>query len=267
MRQPPPCRTVAAARLPQRHPGGRRVTRHPHGASLLRCRLPRPPPLSRPQCGSRRQFCRAPAAIRARTVAAVPSERGLCAASKALFHPSAFRLHPCSAAPARTSAVSTDCRQTAPGQHQCKLPRQLSAEILARAFAPRRATSGLVRHPPASVASGGESRSLGKRITPHNICGSTATPARPSPTGRPPLKSEADTGRADLDFSAGIPAAGAAREKARPHRLCPGASARETAARQLCEAWQTCRSPHSVPLLRWKTWFPQTMKTSPTPTR
>ena len=49
-------------------------------------------------------------------------------------------------------------------QQQCKLPRQVSAEGLARAFAPRRATSGLVRIPPASDAYRGESRSLGKRI-------------------------------------------------------------------------------------------------------
>ena len=39
-----------------------------------------------------------------------------------------------------------------------------------------------------------------------------------------PPKSEADAGRADLDFSAGNPAAGEAREKARPHRTHPGAS-------------------------------------------
>ena len=39
-----------------------------------------------------------------------------------------------------------------------------------------------------------------------------------------PLKSVAGAGRADLDFSAGTPAAGEAREKARPHRTHPGAS-------------------------------------------
>jgi hypothetical protein len=37
-------------------------------------------------------------------------------------------------------------------------------------------------------------------------------------------KSEADAGRADLDFSAGNPAAGEAPEKARPHRPDPGAA-------------------------------------------
>ena len=58
---------------------------------------------------------------------------------------------------------------TAPAQHQRKLPRQLSAEGLARAFAPRRATSGLVRLPPASVANGGEGRSLGDGYTPPNV--------------------------------------------------------------------------------------------------
>jgi hypothetical protein len=54
-------------------------------------------------------------------------------------------------------------------QRQCKLPRQLSAESLARAFAPRRATGGLVRIPPASAAHGGEGRSLGKGWTPQML--------------------------------------------------------------------------------------------------
>jgi hypothetical protein len=39
-----------------------------------------------------------------------------------------------------------------------------------------------------------------------------------------PPKSEADAGRADLDFSAGNPAAGEAPEKARPHRPYPEAA-------------------------------------------
>ena len=103
--------------------------------------------------------CRAPATTPGAGVAAGPPGRGLCA-----------WIH----APARTPAVMTGCHTPRPhdskftidSKHQCKLPRQLSAEILARAFAPRRATSGLVRIPPASGASGGESRSLGKRITP-----------------------------------------------------------------------------------------------------
>ncbi len=86
---------------------------------------------------------------RARATAAVPPGRGLCA-----------WIH----APARTPAVIAGCRHAAPAQHQCSLPRRLSAEGLTRAFAPRRATSGLVRIPPASAANGGESRSLGKRI-------------------------------------------------------------------------------------------------------
>ena len=42
-------------------------------------------------------------------------------------------------------------------------------------------------------------------------------------TLNPPI-SEADAGRADLDFSAGNPAAGEAPEKARPHRPYPGAA-------------------------------------------
>jgi len=46
------------------------------------------------------------------------------------------------------------------------LPRQLSAGGLARAFAPRRATGGLVRNPPASDANGGEGRSLDNKYTP-----------------------------------------------------------------------------------------------------
>jgi hypothetical protein len=49
-----------------------------------------------------------------------------------------------------------------PDKRPCKLPRQLSADGLTRAFAPRRATGGLVRKPPASAAYGGESRSLGE---------------------------------------------------------------------------------------------------------
>jgi hypothetical protein len=84
---------------------------------------------------------------RARAAAAVPPGRGLCA-----------WIH----APARTPAVIAGCRHAAPAQHQCRLPRQLSAAGLARAFAPRRATSGLVRIPPASVSFGGEGRSLGE---------------------------------------------------------------------------------------------------------
>ena len=48
-------------------------------------------------------------------------------------------------------------------QHQCKLPRQLSAATLPRAFAPRRDTSGLVRIPPASDAYVGESHSVENR--------------------------------------------------------------------------------------------------------
>ena len=47
--------------------------------------------------------------------------------------------------------------------------RPLSAEILPRAFAPRRATSGLVRIPPASDAYRGESRSLVNKYTPPNL--------------------------------------------------------------------------------------------------
>ena len=102
---------------------------------------------------------RAPATTPGAGVATGPPGRGLCA-----------WIH----APARTPAVLTGChtprphdsKSTIDSKHQCKLPRQLSAEILPRAFAPRRATSGLVRIPPASGASGGESRSLGKRITP-----------------------------------------------------------------------------------------------------
>ena len=47
------CSSVRSpAGVARRHHGGRRVTRHPHCASLLRCRLPRPPPFSHPQCGS-----------------------------------------------------------------------------------------------------------------------------------------------------------------------------------------------------------------------
>jgi len=53
--------TVPAASLPQRHHGGRPATRHPHRASLLRCRVAGPPPFPHPRCGSRRQSCRAPA--------------------------------------------------------------------------------------------------------------------------------------------------------------------------------------------------------------
>lgn len=162
-----PCRAVPVAPLggsrpssgPVRSPplayrSGVSSASAPAAASQAPCVPVRTPPISmspvwQPPPASERLPQR-----RARTVATVPSERGLCA-----------WVH----APARTSAVSIGCRQTAPGQHQCKLPRQLNAEILARAFAPRRATSGLVRIPPASVANGGESRSLGKRITPQNV--------------------------------------------------------------------------------------------------
>jgi hypothetical protein len=72
------------------------------------------------------------------------------------------------------------CRHSAPGQRQGKLPRHLSAEILPRAFAPRRATSGLVRIPPASVAYGGEGRSLGERTHAANVGGCTTSPAFPA---------------------------------------------------------------------------------------
>ena len=92
---------------------------------------------------------RAPATTPGAGVAAGPPGRGLCA-----------WIH----APARTTAVFPAAATPRPASINYILPRQLSAEILARAFAPRRATSGLVRIPPASVANGGESRSLGKRI-------------------------------------------------------------------------------------------------------
>ena len=99
---------------------------------------------------------------RARAAVAVPPGRGLCA-----------WIH----APARTPAVIAGCRHAAPAQHQCSLPRRLSAEGLTRAFAPRRATSGLVRIPPASVANGGEGRSLGEGLTPQNV-GGCVSPTR-----------------------------------------------------------------------------------------
>ena len=152
-------RLVAAARHPDRYGlrrsftavASQRPAHRPPRRRLLACRMRSPPHFTSPvwQPPASERLPRR----RARAVAAGTTERGLCA-----------WIH----APARTSAVSIGCRHTAPGQHQCTLPRQLSAEILARAFAPRRATSGLVRIPPASGASGGESRSLGKRITPQN---------------------------------------------------------------------------------------------------
>ena len=47
------CSSVRSpAGVTRRRHGGRPATRHPHCAGLLRCRLPRPPPLSKPQCGS-----------------------------------------------------------------------------------------------------------------------------------------------------------------------------------------------------------------------
>ena len=120
---------------------------------------------------------RAPATTPGTGVAAGPPGRGLCA-----------WIH----APARTPAVLTGCHTPRPhhfkftlaSKHQWFLPRQLSAEILARAFAPRRATSGLVRIPPASGASGGESRSLGKGITPQKYAAVSTPKAESMRAGR-----------------------------------------------------------------------------------
>ena len=87
-------------------------------------------------------------------------------------------------------------------QHQCKLPRQLSAEGLARAFAPRRATGGLVRNPPASDAYRGESRSLGEGYTPPDLAAVPTSPAFPS-RGVPLCVSSARRGRcSNLPFHA-----------------------------------------------------------------
>ena len=179
VRSPPAFAAAASRRKARRNSESRKL---PSGKPF---RIPpRPPPFSNPQCGSSRQSCRAPATTPGVGVAAGPPGRGLCA-----------WIH----APARTPAVLTGChtprphdsKSTIDSKHQCKLPRQLSAEILARAFAPRRATSWLVRIPPASGASGGESRSLGKRITPQKTrlynfarVSSRGIPLRGSPAGR-----------------------------------------------------------------------------------
>jgi hypothetical protein len=142
-RQPPPSGTVAAARLPQRHLVGQRDGRRVAG-SLRAGRARRH--FSRSQCGSRRQSCRAPAATLAG--AGGGSRSAGARALRADTRPSPHARRP------------SGCRHAAPAKRPCKLPRQLSAECLARAFAPRRATSGLVRHPPASDANRGEGRSL-----------------------------------------------------------------------------------------------------------
>ena len=156
--QPPVIRTGTVSAASLAAVAVRRPAHRP-AASQAPCVPVRTPTFPRPQCGSRRHICRAPATTPGAGMAAGPPGRGLCA-----------WIH----APARTPAVMTGCHTPRPhdskftivSQHQCTLPRRLSAEDLARAFAPRRATSGLVHRPPASGASGGESRSLGKRITP-----------------------------------------------------------------------------------------------------
>ena len=162
-------RLVAAARHPDRY--GRRRSfaaaasqrpAHRPASSQAPCVPVRSPPFYVPSVAAAFNPAERLPHRRARAAAAVPPGRGLCA-----------WIH----APARTPAVIAACRHTAPAKNQCKLPRQLSADGLARAFAPRRATSGLVRNPPASAANGGEGRSLGKGQTPQNV-GGCVSPTR-----------------------------------------------------------------------------------------
>ena len=149
-----PSRTVAAVRLPQRNHAGQRVGT---------------PKVASDQAAGRFGFRSARRRFQVPSVAAAPLRADGCHAT------GRGRQQPCQrgavfargytpqpARPPSLPAAATPRHD----QHQCKLPRQLSAEGLARAFAPRRATGGLVRIPPASVANGGESRSLGEGYTP-----------------------------------------------------------------------------------------------------